>query len=150
MKVVFLDIDGVLNSNEWFKRHPTPGKWALDRTCVQRINIICEKAKADVVISSSWRLHMKPQYLIEILVSHGLTASVIGLTPRLFYGLKEADRGDEIGTWLDKFGQEGNIEKFVILDDYDDMNIYSPYLVQTSPEVGITDIDVKLAISILT
>ena len=50
MKVVFLDIDGVLNR----AAARTP---ALNRQCVASLNVIVAASRAGVVVSSDWRKH---------------------------------------------------------------------------------------------
>lgn len=149
MRYIFLDIDGVLNSLAWSRRKPTPGRWDLDPACIARVNYLCEATGADVVISSSWRTHMKPRHLVELLTKQGLRANIIGLTPYLVDRLEEAPRGDEINQWIAQ-NVTANHNAFVILDDRDDMQSLIRYLVQTDGEIGITDADVDRAISMLT
>ncbi len=67
-RILFLDIDGVLNSPEWFGHWPPKGETTagidvrdlalvadtyLDPAAVRRLNRLA--AKAEIVISSSWR-----------------------------------------------------------------------------------------------
>jgi hypothetical protein len=60
-KYLFLDIDGVLNHDEWFdsvhyKRHQENWKKSMfDPECVARVNRILEETGARLVVSSSWR-----------------------------------------------------------------------------------------------
>ena len=61
MKVIFLDIDGVLNYTKWYTDERNPGnlhgqEGDLDPLCVDRIIRICEETGAKVVISSDWRI----------------------------------------------------------------------------------------------
>lgn len=149
MNIVFLDIDGVLNSAQWFEHFPTPGKWDLDPVLVKRVNAIVETADASIVISSNWRVHMRPQHLVDLLEKQGLYPHrIVGMTPRLFNGTTIGPRGPEIAEWLKR--DQDRTEKFVILDDRDDMGNLIPFLVQTNGEIGITDTDVDRAISMLT
>jgi len=57
-------------------------------------------------------------------------------------------RGHEIQQWLDDWSGD-KITNFVILDDDDDMEHLSDFLVLTSESKGIQDSDVKSAIEIL-
>ena len=52
-KIIFLDIDGVLNS-ETYDKNRTAG--AIDPECAKRLNRIIKETNADIVISSSWKL----------------------------------------------------------------------------------------------
>ena len=66
MKYLFLDIDGVLNHEEWYRNRVNIYKifhkywWedCFDPECVKRINIILQETGARLVVSSSWRLDM--------------------------------------------------------------------------------------------
>jgi HAD domain in Swiss Army Knife RNA repair proteins len=53
MKVIFLDIDGVLN----YKKTPNPRKfpYVVDKRLLVRFKRLLEKTGAKVVLSSTWR-----------------------------------------------------------------------------------------------
>ena len=51
--VIFLDIDGVLNNFASIERYED----TLDPDCVAVLNGIIAASQAEVVISSTWRLH---------------------------------------------------------------------------------------------
>src|ERR1700722_15963426 len=53
MKIIFLDIDGVLNCD----KTPNPRKfpYIVDKKLLVRLNRLLERTKAKVVLSSSWR-----------------------------------------------------------------------------------------------
>ena len=58
-KLIFLDIDGVLNSKDWSDYvHSNRDRQltdVVDPNAVKRICNICEKTDARIIISSSWR-----------------------------------------------------------------------------------------------
>ena len=61
MKAVFLDIDGVLNYTQWYVSDRNPGnldgkEGDIDPLCADRVNLICEKTGAKIVLSSDWRI----------------------------------------------------------------------------------------------
>lgn len=151
MKLLFLDIDGVLNSTEFFRRK-TRDKVSICRTLTARVNAICVEADAQVVISSTWRvLHPLP-WLRQTLRRKGLRARVLGVTPDLSWcpGNVHAyrhTRGEEIARWL--ADNPYSVEGLCILDDDSDMAHLAPWHVKTSFETGITDADVSLAIATL-
>lgn len=161
MRIVFLDFDGVLNSEAYMHRiwkERKAGKAVTfmhrhtDEICpemAQRVLSICEQADASVVISSSWRLLHTMEEIKAMLTEVGagaLAARIIGRTPspkRL-----RSMRGDEIDQWLKEFGDP--VTAFVILDDDSDMlNSQKPMFVQTHWQTGIMDHHVEQAVGIL-
>lgn len=154
IKIIFLDFDGVLNSQESLdSRAKETGQWPIewiDTKLIARVNQIVEATGAQVVISSSWRLYYELDWLINYLNQHGFVGTVIDRTPsrRDLHDIRMRDRGDEIKEWMDCFDPK-DIESFVILDDDADMNQLLPYLVQTDFEVGLTEENVQKAIEML-
>ena len=134
-KVLYLDNDGVLNTDSWFKKKHSKGLLVtdlsleakaqdLDPLMVQRLNEIVEATDCNIVISSSWRLMWPFETLREILKLAGFRYGhkIIGDTPRL------SDRPQEIEFHI----KANNLENanIVILDDWD-MDHLSHLLVQT-------------------
>lgn len=151
MKIIFLDIDGVLNSKQFLETleyidpfaYADSSKW-IDPKAVARVNRIIQETGARVVISSAWRETIKKNRLQKILSRYGLQAVIYGLTPQI----PDAVRGLEIDRWLIKHESE-KIDSFVILDDRSDMAHLTPYLVQTDWDDGLQDVDVEKAVGIL-
>lgn len=59
MKVIFLDIDGVLNNNDYYERRSKGlinNKHDIDELLISRVNDIVEATNAVIVVSSTWRL----------------------------------------------------------------------------------------------
>lgn len=143
MRVVFLDIDGVLNSLDWYQRRV--GRAGpddeIDPAAVARVQRLCEETSARIVVSSTWRLLHKLPKLRNILAQHGLLAPIIGVTPCL---PGSRIRGDEIQLWLDRYIDSGPLSRgpidgMVILDDDSDMGHLAPWLVRTPFETGFVD-----------
>ncbi len=142
MSTLFLDIDGVLNSVEYFKRqgHATPSMAIppIDRDAVAVLNYICDYSSPEhIVLSSLWRRDNTLQQMNAFLASFGFRYNLTDQTPifetptwmldaSIIYG---AIRGDEIKAWLDEHPDHG---PFAILDDDGDMGELMPYLVRTS------------------
>ena len=129
--ILFLDIDGVLNS-EYYASLYTEKEWDsltyferhLDNKAIQLINYICDKTKAQVIISSTWRYGRSVEQLQDILNSRGATFKVVDKTPE--YDIRY--RGYEIDAWISKNrskDKNGNYFKFtnyvIIDDDIEDM-----------------------------
>lgn len=113
MKVLFLDIDGVVNSiNTNFKTE----HWPLDRYMAFLVGKIVLDTDCKVVLSSSWRHHPEG---IETVEKH--IVPIMDKTPYPWYD-KQTDhhstRGEEIQKWLDA---HPNVERYAILDDESDM-----------------------------
>lgn len=134
-RVIFLDVDGVLNSvaNRFD---------GIDRVNVEQLNRLVEQTGAYVVISSTWRSLGTPM-VAEILRNHGFTGDVRGITPHLL----RSHRGLEIEAFLRE--PDDRPTSIVILDDDNDMGAMLPFLVQTDARVGLTDGDVERAVAIL-
>lgn len=125
-KFLFLDIDGVLNHDAWFKKATkeniqTPQFW-YDPECVKRVCEIVERTNCLIVVSSSHRLDKN---IGEVFKEVGLP-DVYGITPFL-WGL---DRGEEIKEYMSMF-LCGSV--YCILDDDNDMlDEQRPYFVRTA------------------
>lgn len=123
--LIFLDVDGVLNS------YKTGGRYALKRKCLQRLSKIVEETNCQIVLSSTWR---KDEYALKrlrrVLKYRGITISSV--TPDL-----GKHRGLEISVWLKENSYDG---KYAIIDDDSDMEEWQlPNFFQTDPETGISD-----------
>ena len=143
MKVIFLDVDGVLNNYAAFEaaqgRHGTN---VLAPECIERCNRLVEMTGARVVLSSTWRLMADFR---AILRDGGLRASIIDRTPYFTSG--DQRRGAEIADWLRR---NTTVVAYVILDDDSDMlEEQRPFFVQTHYQTGLTDAHVARAAAIL-
>lgn len=141
LKVIFLDIDGVLNTFGQQYGYPM-----VDPELAKRFNRIVADTDARVVISSSWRGvmlngHMDRHGFEQMLRSHNVHCTVIGCT-----GDGEG-RGWQIRGWLS--GKYDKIESWLVLDDCPDKLMLTMPLVQTNGSVGLSDEDVKRAVEIL-
>ena len=141
MKVLFLDIDGVLNSIVWtFVMHKTTTfseypKDDIDKRSVDTLNILFEAVPdIKVVISSSWRKIHPLEELKHILLECGFKGDVIDKTPNGPTGW----RGEEIQMWL---GEHPEVETFACIDDGNDFHPHHN-LVQTNLVEGVTLKDV--------
>jgi hypothetical protein len=121
MKVIFLDIDGVLNSQDWYvyrrdavemdsinAQYPF---YEFDPRAVERLNRIIGETECKIVVSSSWRSGETIESLQKLFDQVGIIGEVIGLTPHLWCTKPYEDmdgyrmpRGCEIDWWLDNHG----------------------------------------------
>ncbi len=162
-KVIFLDIDGVLNTKWWYTQMDRNSPrdqygYAFDPKAVANLKRIVEETGAGIVISSSWKSFGFSE-LEEMWTDRGLPGKLIGVTPNSVSDelLLEADidsielfhiRGEEIKEWLTKHGK--NVSNYAIIDDMDNMlPEQQSHFVQTNPEFGITEEDAEKAIAII-
>lgn len=143
IKIIFLDIDGVLVTRHSICRPLTKDHYhRFQKSCVKELNRIVRRTEAKIVVSSTWRKHDWDEVL-QHLADEGIVADVIGKTPSLNSGI----RGREIGVWLSTYKM--SISSFVILDDDSDMEDLMPRLVQTSMKGGLRRCHSDMAIQLL-
>lgn len=138
MKVIFLDIDGVINSHRTayafggFPHGFEPDQMKqFDHTAIALIQKLCEQEKAAVVLSSSWRIIHSIQEVAE-----GLGLPIMDKTPSL-----TGPRGAEIAAWL---ARHPDVDQYAIVDDNSDMlESQRDHFVQTSEEDGLRYRDYK-------
>lgn len=116
MKIIFLDIDGVLNYQ---------GSSFLDETCLKNLKYIVGKTGAKIVVISTWRVCLDDDYLKKYVSSPNSELLKYGrLFEEVFTNeLKWIDiapdlnerRSEEVELWL---GTHPDVESFVILDDF--------------------------------
>ena len=127
MKVIFLDIDGVLNSHSYFINNRKKVKDFLKKIKNDKstINLLLERQMMDidydklailkdivletgakVVITSSWKKLKIYPYLEEKLISLGVP--VIGVTE---------DNGDDRGNGIKEYLLSHAISEYVVIDD---------------------------------
>lgn len=155
-KIVFLDIDGVLNHQNFLidaqklrkelreaGRHDEVEGFhsihQINPDAVALLNEIYRATQCEFVLSSSWRILHKPGEVGDILRFHGFEGTIVDQTPGRFQ-LEPGSwsrRGHEIAKWL-RENTEGQV-RFVILDDDSDMDTVEDALVQTSWQLGLLD-----------
>lgn len=155
MKVIFLDFDGVINSNRTavgYGRFPInlpEDTHLFDWVAIRLLQKLNEYPEVKFVISSTWRLY----YSIEELRNF-LAVDIIGVTPlwsersSLPYGaVHSISRGEQIQLWLDyaEAGEynyvnwdEDPVTHYCIIDDDPDiLDSQNPSFVQTTMQDGL-------------
>jgi hypothetical protein len=157
-KIIFLDFDGVLNSQLWYVR--TKGSREqddLDKEAIEFLNHLIKDTGAKVVVSSTWRLGRTVDELQEILTRNGFIGEVIDKTISMNIG-KDGDcilRGNEILQWMKAHPEilgcyYSDYKNYVIFDDDSDMLYWQRNnFIQTDPYVGLTPTDIYKAKKIL-
>ncbi len=147
--IPFLDIDGVLNTSETYKRART---WAdsvesavklFEPACVAHLNKITEQTNAQIVVCSAWRHIFTLDELRQIFRIVGIRASVLDVTPT-----SVSQRARAVIAWLAKHPE---VQHWCVLDDdiraYDNHLPNSNYLVGIDGDVGLTETDAWIAVA---
>ena len=151
MKVIFCDVDGVLNNAETKAKSPS-GYTGVSDELIQRLKRIVSETGAVIVLSSDWRL-------VKADPVHGKDYRYLVRRLRFVGHLRIEDhtddiawryRGLEIRQYVDRHPQ---VTEFVVLDDlpFSDFPRHGllGHLVLTDRKKGLTDSDVERAIRIL-
>lgn len=136
MKIIFLDIDGVLNTGGADRLYP----WVHElnhknwhKSAVKRLDWLCKKTGAVVVISSTWRKFSQDLdwWNSEFYQAGARNIKVIGITPDSHNGF----RGGEVR--IITRGLHMLVEKYVCIDDDSDFYPDQPR-VRTKAFCGLT------------
>lgn len=158
MRVLFLDIDGVLNGHDYSDEAKSCN---IRRECVFRLNRVVKETGCKIVISSSWRymVHGGQMTLTGfwyMLRTHGL----VGHGPSLIIGVTRKDRDIEkdergeqirafIGDW-NKRNPGNTISQYAAIDDCDiGITKAKVPLVLTDGSKGMSDSDAERLIFLL-
>jgi len=159
VKVLFLDIDGVLNSTRFMVERAKAGTWEsadpkdwtnmLDPIAVAILNRVVGATGCKIVISSSWRVAHPFDHIGLFMRKAGFVGEVIGQTAQ--YVRISSDvyggRSVEIVSWLTDHPE---VESFAIVDDGSDAGIgMESRFVDTWLSVGLTNEDADRLIEIL-
>jgi len=138
MKIIFLDIDGVLNSADYYKKVAKKGKdWnRFNPLAVEIIKRLVVEFNSEIVITSSWRFGAVKELKNELIKS--------GLIKHLHKDWKtpvihpsSQSRGNEIRTWLENHKQ---VDNYIIIDDDDNiLNEQMGNFIKTDINEGITE-----------
>ena len=128
MKILFLDIDGVLNNEGTFTKSPQD-YFPIEPYCAFLVGKIQLDTDCKVVLSSSWRHH---QESVEHL--HNRIINIYDQTPNSDSGI----RGEEIKAWIEN--SKYKVERYAILDDDSDMLPEQlPNFFKTDWKTGLTE-----------
>lgn len=135
MKIIALDIDGVLNREDG--NHSSDH---IDVDMVASLNKVIKATGVKVVITSTWRASMSKDDIQSHLNKFGFIGDIIGMTDD-----NAKSRFAQISDWMDDNGADD----FVILDDIDVfkglrhigafVRMANNHFFQTDKLVGLTD-----------
>lgn len=136
MKIIFLDIDGVVNSMRTalaFGGYPwNVGDRDLkkfDHVALQMIRNICADGDIKIVLSSTWRLH-------DDIFSDMGSALHLPIIDRTENNDRTRSRGQQIQNWLDEYPE---VTAYAILDDevFDMLPTQKKHIVKTDMYDGL-------------
>lgn len=139
MRVLFLDIDGVLTTE---RSRTIKQRESLDASCLKRLRDLIAATDVKVVITSTWRKWRTQANLQEYL---GIL--VYDVTPVFHTPNHPRRRGQEIRAWLDL---HPDVDRYVILDDENGFTVDQiGRWVRTDDAEGLTDAACALAAKLL-
>lgn len=134
MKVLFCDIDGVLNSEKYYAENDRSALSFIDVSRLPLLKRIVDETGALIVLSSSWRkswdkdINKRDEcgvYITKTFAEYGLD-----IFDKTEYSGGIVERSDEIRNWL----SDKEVESFAILDDYPfGWGNLEPFTVVTNP-----------------
>ena len=153
IKIIFLDVDGVLNTSKTTRRLDCCNKFTfVDTRKVLRLRDIVERTGAQLVLSSTWRFGADPKaFWLEREALRELVAEFRRVRCPLWFDttpyLPATKRWQEINAWLILH----NVEDFIILDDWgeEEFRPMMDRLVKCDPRKGLTKERAELAIQML-
>ena len=148
MDLIFLDVDGVLNSTkhalELYKKtgvQRSNERYPFDWECLENFYKLVSDTDASVVISSSWRNYEKNMHVLnQIFDFYGIRDKIVGQTGVMW----NHGRDREIMDYL----YRNPCDHFVVLDDVMYTSLMD-YTVWTTLYEGFTKDDVEKAKKIL-
>ena len=136
MKIFFLDIDGVLNSENYYKKvDRTKKDWnKFNPLAVEMIRRLIAEFDASIVISSTWRYGLVKELRNELNKS-GLVKYLHKdwKTPEIY----PSHRGEEINLWLDNHPEA--IDYVIIDDDENILEEQKNWFIRTDINDGMTE-----------
>jgi len=133
VRVLFLDVDGVLNRTGFHPGTSVGLRSWIEPELANRLTEVLRVTGAEIVLSSDWRRNRELQHLRDELRAAGIAGSLIGATP----SLGGQPRWREIEAWMIEHGVSH--EEIVVVDDGYDMGTLAPRFVRASPLNGLDE-----------
>lgn len=149
-KIIFLDFDGVLNTEHYqgllqYQGKPWQDEYGafFDPKAVKQLKRIIDATDADIVDESSWK-YLGLDAMKELWEVRNLPGTIIDITPSLL----GKNKGVEIASWLSKYAKQ-DIRYVIIDDEYVILDSQLPHFILANPYEGITEEQANRAISML-
>ena len=149
MNVVFLDIDGVMNHRKHFTKSNKHFGQEFCPIAVDCLKRLLTETNSKIVLSSTWRKFFRGNHeLREELFNHyELENYLVAKTPVI----DDEIRGTEIQAYIDLVSKDprSKVEKFVIIDDDDDMGHLMDRLVHCKDYTGFNEKRLQEALKLM-
>ena len=166
-KIIFIDFDGVLNTEYYQDLLQYLGKsWQdeygalFDPNAVKQLKRIIDATNADIVVESSWK-YLGSDAMKELWEVRNLPGRIIDITPStisdeylLSSNLENIHssmlhcKGIEIASWLSRYKKQ-DIRYVIIDDEYVILDSQLPHFILINPYEGITEEQANQVISML-
>ena len=152
IKILFLDVDGVLNTidskGRLICKNGDLYELNINNNRIKLLKKIIDDTNCKIVLTSTWRTKYIACNKLEKKLKYK-NIEIFDYTPILG---EKSMRGEEIKSWLYQYKQKMNIHliKYAILDD-DDMFLDEQlnFFIKTDPFIGLTNENVENIIKIL-
>ncbi|MBQ2796917.1 MAG: hypothetical protein IJF01_04195 [Tidjanibacter sp.] len=149
-KIIFLDFDGVLNTECYqgllqYQGKPWQDEYGafFDPKAVRQLKRIIDATGVDIVVESSWK-YLGLEAMQELWRVRNLPGKIIDITPAIV----GCNKGEEIAAWLSNHATQDT--RYVIIDDeYVVLDSQMPYFIWTNPYEGLTEDQANRAMLIL-
>lgn len=131
-RVLFLDVDGVLNRTGFHPGTSVGLRSWIEVELANRLSAVLATTGAQVVLSSAWRRGRDLLHLRDELAAAGVVCVLLGVTPS-----RDGERWREIEAWMTDHAVAPN--SVVIVDDGYDMGPLESRFVRTSPLNGLDE-----------
>lgn len=151
-KLIFIDVDGVLNNPGDFQNRI--GGYPLNPAMIARLVKLVKDTGAGLVVSSSWRYSPDAlKTLYDTLLAAGCyQADFVGETPRLDDNFNAGEtygehRTREIHRFIDNYCSHHDLDAEPVCVAFDDVNLGDDFamFIQTDGAVGLTDKQCEIA-----
>ncbi len=137
-KVIFLDIDGVLNSDA-YDRIRGKNQGNIDETRLPLLKRLIDETQALIILSSSWRKHWEKDIDICDNVGREIIDTFAKYQISIYdktVCLASNDRAEEIRIWL---SNHNDVKLYVIFDDiaFGWGADLQEHLIKTNPRIGL-------------
>ena len=138
MKLLFLDIDGVMTNDGLMIDESR--EYPFSKSCVDVLNQVLRTHNVKIILTSSWRTVFDAEMIHRIFTENGVIQSPYGKTP----SISNLNRGLEIKRYL----KDRKPAPFVILDDME-ITGFPRNFILIDPAKGLTEEHIPMINEIL-